>query len=167
MTLTLFELAAEYKSLEALIDSEELPDELIRDTVEGLVGSFQDKAVNVAKVVLHLEHVAQDIKEAAKAMALRAERVGKRAERLKAYLLYSMQLVDQKKLETSEMVIRRQNNPPTVVITDEAAIPREYWYQPPPPPLAISKKAVLKALQDGQRIEGAFQEQGEHLRIVL
>jgi hypothetical protein len=165
--MTLFELGAQYKSLEALLDSEDLPEEVIRDTVEGLTGEIEHKAVNVAKVVLHLKKQAENIMEVAEAMAARATRIQKRSESLKAYLLFVLQSIDMQKVDTAEMTIRRQVNPESVTVFNESTIPPEYWYQPPPPPKAIDKKKLKEALKDGALIEGAFCERGEHLRIIL
>ena len=147
--LTLFELANEFKSLEALADQEDLSEEFIRDTVEGLTGQIEDKAVAVAQVVLHLDSVAESIKSAAKAMALRAERVQRRADSLRHYLLLQLQIVDLKKIDTPELVIRRQTNPPSIQVTDESVLPPFYWRQPPIPPLVPDNTLIKEALEAG------------------
>ena len=96
-----------------------------------------------------------------------AERIQKRADSIRAYLLFHMQAITQKRIETPEVVIRRQNNPAAVVVTDEHAIPAQFWVQPEPPPLRIDKKAIKAAIDAGARVEGAYVEAGEHLRIEI
>lgn len=165
--ITLFEIGANYKALEKLLDSEEIPDEVIRDTVEAIEGELEEKAYNVAKMVLHLKSQAESIQAAADKMAARAARVQKRSESLKAYLLFVMQSVNKDRFENAEMVIRRQNNPESVMVVNESAIPGKFWRTPPPPPKVIDKQMLKEALKNGEEIDGAFIEQGEHLRIVL
>lgn len=168
MTLRLFEITAQFKALEALTDSEDLPPEVIADTLAALEGDFEVKAVAVAKFILSLDASAESINEAAKAMASRAARMTKRAESVRHYLLLQFQLFDWKrKIETPELVIARRNNPVAVQVTDETTIPDEFWIQPEPPPKRIDKKAVKAALQAGTEIAGAFLESGERISITL
>ena len=165
--LKLFEISAQLLQLEMLTDSDDLPAEVIADTLEALEGDFESKAVQVAKFVLSLQANAAAVADAAKAMKERAERIQKRADSIRAYLLFHMQAINQKRIETPELVIRRQNNPAAVVVTDEHAIPAQFWVQPEPPPLRIDKKAIKAAIDAGARVEGAYVEAGEHLRIEI
>lgn len=167
MSLKLFEITAQLREFEKISESEDIPAEVIRDTLEALSGDFETKAVNVAKFILELESRAYAIANAAKRQAERAKRIEKRADAIRAYLLWSLQCVDRKKIETEDLVIRRQENPVAVHITDEKLLPVNFWYQPPPPPPQIDKKALKEALQSGADVSGAFLEQGEHVRIIL
>lgn len=167
MSIALFEIVGQLKEFDALTESEDIPAEVIRDTLEGLEGSFEAKAVNVAKFILELESRADAIAEVAKIQADRARRIQKRADAVRAYLLFNFQALDKKRLECADLVIRRQNNPAAVQVTDEKQVPVNYWFTPPPPPPQLDKKAIKKALEDGAEIPGVFLEQGEHLRIVL
>ena len=165
--MRLFDLVSQYRSLEALADSEDLSDEFVRDTVEALEGEITDKCVAIGKFILDMQASAAAIKEASKAMVARSERLAKRADSLKHYMLLQLQLVDMRKIETAELTIRRQNNPPSVVIGDGVQVPSEFMYQPPPPPPQPDKKALKLALQAGREVPGVFLEQGEHVRISI
>jgi len=68
----LFEITSQFKALAALEDSDELPPEVIADTLEGLEGDFEAKTIAVAKFILSLEANAAAIEKAADAMALSA-----------------------------------------------------------------------------------------------
>ena len=72
--LALYEIVHQFKELEALTDSEELSPEFVADTLQGLIGNFEDKAVAVAKFILSLEANAEAIAEAADAMEKRCAR---------------------------------------------------------------------------------------------
>jgi len=163
----LFELASQYRELEALVDSDEVPAEVILDTLEGIKGEFEDKAVAVAQMVLTLKAQSEAVAAVAKAQAERAARIEKRMESLKHYLLLQLQVVGRERIETDELVIRRQNNPPSVYVTNEYAVPKEYWVQPPAPPPRIDKLAIKEAIEAGAEVEGCFLEKGEHVRITL
>jgi|SRR5882757_5481176 len=165
--MRLFEISAQYRALESLADSEELAPEFIADTLEGLEGDFEAKAIAVAKFILGLDAEAKAIAEAAAAMELRALRIGKRAESIRAYLLLQFMAMDWKKINTSEIVIARRNNPVAVQVSDERSIPEAFWIQPEPPPKRIDKKAVKAALQSGTDVPGCYLESGESIRITL
>jgi hypothetical protein len=165
--MRLFELVGQYRELMALEDSEEIPEEVIRDTLEGLSGEVEDKCVAIGKFILDMQASAAAIKEASKAMALRSERLAKRADSLKHYMLLQLQICDLKRIETPELTIRRQSSPPSVVISEGVEVPLEFMFQPLPPPPHPDKKALKEALQSGRVIEGVFIERGEHVRISI
>jgi len=166
-TLTLFHLSDQLRDFERLADSEDLPAEVIADTLEALTGSFEDKAVAVAKFVLSLEANAKAVAAVAKAQTERAARIEKRAASIKAYLLFHMQATQLRRIESPELTLRVHANPAAVVVTDEHAIPEQYWRQPDPPPKVIDKKAIKAAIDAGERVEGAYVNQREHLRISV
>ena len=164
-SLTLFELAAQFHELENLADSDDLPAAVIANTLEGIEGEFDDKAIAVAKFVLSLEANAAAVAEAAKAQAQRAARIQKRADALAAYVCFHMQALQRRKIESPEVRLSVRKNPPAVVITDEHAIPPQFWVQPEPPPKRLDKKAIKAAIDAGERVDGAFVDASERLDI--
>lgn len=164
----LFELAQEYRVLSELESSDDLPPEVIADTLEGLTGEFEDKLVAIAKFVLSLESSAEAIKAVAEAQALRGARLQKRAESIRQYMLLQCQFAGfNKKIETPEIVIRRQNNPKAISVFDEKLVPDEYWHQPPAPPKQLDKKAIKDAIEAGTAVEGCYLSQGERIDIKV
>lgn len=163
--LKLYEISNQFQALEQLTDSDDLPAEVIKDTLEALEGDFDSKAVQVAKFVLSLEANAAAIDGAAKAMGQRSARIAKRAENIRAYLQFHMQAFEKKRIETPDLVITRRTNPPAVVITDEHAVPERFWVEPPPPSKRLDKKAIKSAIDAGERVDGAYVEAAERLEI--
>ena len=163
----LFELAQEYRALLDLESSDDLPPEVIADTLEGLQGEFEDKAVAVAKFILSLEASVEAIKAVAEKQANRALRLQKRADSVRQYLLLQLMWVDRKKIETPEIVIRRQNNPKAVNVFNESLVPAKYWRQPPPPPKQLDKAEIKKAIEGGMKIEGCFLRSDERVAIEV
>jgi hypothetical protein len=168
--MKLYELTTQYRALEALEVSEDLPPDVIRDTLEGLTGELQDKATNVAMFIRNLESTADSIDEAAETMRKRGARLRERAQSLQQYLLLNMQACGITKIESPFFTLAVKKNPPTVIITDEESIPAEYMVTPdppPPPPKRPDKKAIAAALKAGQEVPGAYSERFERLEISL
>lgn len=168
--IKLYELTEQYRSLEILGASEDLPAEVIRDTLDALEGDVKAKSVNVGLFIRNLESTAEAIEEAAKAMKERADRAKKRAESLKDYLLFNMQACGITKIESEYFTLNVRNNPASVVIDDANQIPHEYLKQalpPPPPPPTIDKKKISDDLKEGVYIPGVHLEQKQRLEIRL
>jgi len=163
--LALYEIADQLRSLERLGESDDLPAEVIADTLEALEGDFTTKAVSVAKFVRSLEANADAIRASIAAQKARLERIEKRAESVRAYLQFWMQATERKRIEAPDLVIARRANPAAVVITDESAIPEGFWVQPPAPPKRLDKSAIKAALSAGGIVPGAQLEAGERLEI--
>lgn len=164
--VTLYQLSNQYQeALSVLTDSGDLPAEVVRDTLEGLTGELQDKAVNVAKFTLDLESGADAIEAAGKAMIERARRIRKRAESIRSYLLFNMQATGITKIECPEFVLAVRKNPEAVVIADGAVLPDEFMVTPEPPPARVDKKLLKDALKAGRVIDGAWLESGERLEV--
>ena len=163
----LFEITDQYRGLLHLEDSDDIPPEVIADTLEGLEGDFANKAEAVAKFILSLEATATSVEDAADKMNARAKRLTKRAESIRQYLLLQFQAIDKKKIETDELVISRRKNPPALYVTDDAKVPDVFWFQPPPPPKRIDKDAIKDAIKAGTEVTGCYLESGERLDIKL
>lgn len=84
--MKLYELADQYEKLLNDIESGNIPEEAIGDTVEGLVGEINDKVDNIACLVKSLEADAKAIKEEVASMQARAKAKIATADRLRNYL---------------------------------------------------------------------------------
>lgn len=165
MSAKLYELAAEYRYLESLEASDDLPAEVIRDTIEGMVGDLEAKCTNVAFFIKNQEAVAQSIEQAAAKMQARAGVLRKRAESLQAYLQLNMQSCGISKIESPYFTLQLKSNPPAVFIDHEGSIPDKYWVQPDTPPKRIDKAAIAAAIKAGEEVPGAHTSKGERLEI--
>ena len=161
----LYELVRYQHELEVLADSGDIPPEQIRDTLEALEGDIQDKAINVAAFTRNLEATAESVREAAKAMLARADRIEKRAESIRAYLLFNMQAAGISRVESPWFTLALRKNPPAVIVDDESQIPAEYFVQPPAPPPRLDKVSLKKAIQAGTEVPGAHLLQSERVEI--
>ncbi len=163
-TLRLYELSMEYlQALEALTELDDLPPEAIEDTLEGLSGAWEDKALNVARFVRNLEAEATAIDEAKKRMEVRARVTNNKAARLRQYLLSELEKTGLRP-KAADVALRVQKNPPAVILDDETRIPEAY--RRTQIVSTILKAELAAALKAGQAIAGAHLEQSQRLVIA-
>lgn len=163
--LHLYELTDQFKSLELLASSDDLPPEVIRDTIEGVEGQWKDKAVAVAAYILDAEAKADSIKAAAKAMQERATRLENRAASLRQYLMFNMLATGTSKVDHDLMTLKIVNNPQTVVVDDPALVPPELMEQKPAPPPTPDKRRIGWQFKAGIDVPGCHVEQGQRVEI--
>lgn len=163
--MKLYEIANNFRSLELLADEGDLPPDVVRDTLESLDGDLSEKCVGIGKFVLGLEAEAAAIDAASQAMAKRAERRRKRAESIRAYVLFQLQNANHTKVDCPEFTICVRDNPAAVEIDDPEVVPAEFLVQPEPPPPRISKDLIKTALKAGRAVAGCWLRQGQRLEI--
>ena len=154
-SLTLYQLADEFKATAEKLLEMDLPQEVIDDTLEGERLPIEQKSRNIAALILNIESAAEQKKKAADTMKKRAESDIKLAEKLRKYLLDNLQRCEINRIESPEFSISVKWNPGNVVIDDERQIPIEYMRQPDPPPASPDKAAIKAALKAGQEVPGA------------
>jgi hypothetical protein len=163
-TLTLYQIADDYlTALDALADREDLPPEAIADTLEGLAGTFQDKAVAVAAYLKTLEAEAAAIDAARKAMERRETALLSHATRLRDYLKGEMERTGLTRLDHPFFALRVQANPPAVVVEDEGMLPARFTETVTA--VKVLKAEIGKALKAGEAVFGAHLERTTRLVI--
>lgn len=165
--LKLYEITSQFRELDRLAESEDLPEDVLHDTLEGLVGTFNEKAVAVTMFIRNLDAYADMIDDAAAKMQQRAQAQRKRADSIRAYLLTQMQASGISKITCPEFTIALRNNPEAVKIMDGATIPAEYLVTPPAPPPRPDKTAIKAALKAGATIPGCYLEAGQRVEIKI
>jgi hypothetical protein len=165
--LSLYQLSGDYlQALDFLTDPElNLPIETVNDTLEGLLGELEDKAVNVAKFVRNIEATAEAIKAAEAEMKKRRKALENRVEWLKAYLKSSMEATGIQKIESPYFKLSIAKNPATLDLFDANAVPSEYKHIEIVTTEQIDRAAIKTALANGQVIQGARLLNGTRLVI--
>jgi hypothetical protein len=163
--LSLYKLSSNYmRALDALTDPEaDIPAEVVADTLEGLEGELQEKAVNVAKFMRNMEAMSQAIKEAEAQMARRRKAIEGRVKCLKDYLKENMEACGISKIESPWFRLAVQKNPAAVDVVDEAALPDEFKEQVVT--VKIDKAAIRDALKAGVDVPGAALVQGTRMVV--
>ena len=160
---SLYQLSDEYLvALDTLTQQDDIPPEAIADTLDGLAGEWEDKALNVARFIKNLEAEAAAINEAKKSMDAREKAASNKAMRLKDYLREQIDRTGLKP-KAADICIKTQKNPASVVIVDEFDLPedcieiRETRH--------IDKGALKSMLQAGIAMNGARLDQSTRLVI--
>lgn len=158
--MKLYELTENY--LRVLELAEEMEPELLRDTLESIQESIEDKAENTAKLIKSLEADVKAIKEEEKRLADRRKALEKKIENIKDYLREQLELAGIDKVKRPTITVSIQNNPPSVRVIDEKIIPSDFMIPVAP---KIDKKAILEKLKKGEEVPGVELAQGRSLRI--
>ena len=134
-----------------------------------LKGDFDTKAESVSLYIKELEAGTKLLGESIKNLQSRKKAMENKVERLKSYLLASMETVGENKIETDKVRISLRNNAPSVFIYDEKAFINQYKgnrddllkYSEP----TVNKTAIKEALKSGEDIAGATLESKKTITI--
>lgn len=164
--LTLYSLTDEAKAaldnMSALVESGDLPQEALTDTMEGLLGEVNDKANAVACYARNIDGNISALEAHKKEIDKRIKGLKAKQDWFKGYLLTNMQKLDITKIECPLFTITRKKNPHKVVIDNEDKIPAEF--KTTQEVVSIDKKGIKQALKDGP-VSWAHLEQGESVTI--
>ena len=161
----LYQLTAEYLEAQTALVEADFDEQTVADTLDGLSGDLQEKAVNVAMFIRNLEVTAEAIKQAEKDMTERRKTLERKTEALKLYLKANMTRCGLLKIESPYLVLTLKKNPPSVIVYDAGAIPKQFMINPPAPEPYPDKKAIAEWLKAGEKVDGAYLEQAERLEI--
>lgn len=130
------------------------------DTLTGIEEEFEVKAENVAAYIKGLKAETDALKAEETALNRRRKAKENQMERMKAYLLENMQLINRQKIDTPKAKLSIRNNAESVQFDDEndfitrcelAGADDFLRYKKP----EIDKTEVKAALKRGDLIEGA------------
>lgn len=162
--LTLYEVASEYRAMEARLRELDCDEQTIADTLEGESGDLIDKLCAVMAVALSMEAEAEQVQQYVLARAqARVSALNKRAERLRTYAKDAMKSCNVPRVEQPDMRFRLRDNPPSVVIEDEKKVPAVYWKSTTVE--ALDKKALADQLKRGQAVPGARIETKQRIEL--
>ena len=156
--LKLYEIAAAYRNALVAFDDEnmQLSPDVIRDTLDGLVGAFEDKAVAVAAYILNCEAEAEAVAAAEAKLRARRQSLEKRASWLRDYLKSHMEAVGITEIAAADRTfrVRIRQNPESVELDGSLPeLPPEYMREKIV--REPDKAAILAALKSGQQVPGA------------
>ena len=167
MGMNVFELADEYKQAERdlneMLALEQIDEQTITDTLDGLRGGLEEKFKNIALYMGNIKSSAQSIKEQEKLMSVRRKRLEDQHAKMNKYLKAKMEECEITRIECPYFVMSIQKNPASLKIDDEKDIPEDYKsYETV---CKIDKARAKSDLKDGIRVFGARLESGTRLVI--
>lgn len=160
MKVSLYDLTDAYLITEKLIE-EHTEAEFI-EAMKNIDEAFEEKAVNIAKMIRNYEYAAQALKQEEGKLKEKRQTAENAVKRLKNYLENSMIITDKRKFKKDIFSFWIQKNPTFLKIQDEKEIPEEYYRTE-----KILMKDVLKKdiLENGVMVDGVTLEQTESIRI--
>ena len=169
--LSLYHMAEDYleagRQLAAMAEAGEIDPKALADTLDGIRGVLETKAVNVASYAKHLDYQAQIIDLEMERLRRYRVTLERQADALRDYLHDQMVKAGITKIEAVDgappfrLSIRK--NPPRVVIDSEDMI--EWEYKRSRTFVEIDKQMIKDALRAGRSVPGAHMEQSERVEI--
>lgn len=166
MTMKLYQLADEYQQALEVLDDPELPEEVVRDTLEALQGGLVQKGQAVAAYALNLSAEIEALKAHEKRVAAKRKTLEGREEWLRGYLKSNMERcgINEIKAIDGTFTAKLGKGRPSVVIDNEKLLPDDSefvrWKR------EVDKTAIAAAIKNGQEVPGAHLETRPTLRIA-
>ena len=158
-TVTLYEMTSDLVELMEVEIDEEVKNEII----ENIKLQMETKAENIIAVIRNYETRIEGIKAEEKRLMEYRKSEEKKLERLKEYTTYCMELLGNKKLDTTLGRISLRKKPATLNIIDESLIPSQY--KEIIQTVKVDKAQIKKDLKEGN-IEGVeLVEGGNSLQV--
>jgi len=166
MNQPLYKIAQEYmQAYHNLYSDESLPEDAIRDTLSGIQGEIEDKAINIAALIKNMLADVKAMKDAELAINERRKRLENRASNLEKYLLVNLQGANiTNPIESPEHYIAIRKNPPSVQIDDGADIP-EFCMRVVPEKREPDKALIKEVINKGGEIKGVSLVQ--NIKLVI
>ena len=160
---TLYEITDEYKELLDLMQTAEVDDDVIQDTIEstGLKDDFRSKVDGYLYVIDDIEASNERIRNEEKRLASRRQMQEKNVRRMKDMLTDTMQLLDIQKERTDKYTVWVQNNPIKLSIQDDQFIPQEFYEEQQP---KLNRKKLTDYIKEGKEIKGVELTQSKGIR---
>jgi hypothetical protein len=139
------------------------------DTLEAIEMQIEDKVENIGKIIKSLSNEVEGHKAAEREIAARRRAKENCIERLKKYIIESMNAVNLKKVDRDDILVSVRATAASVKIDDEeafikwAAAERDDLLKYAAP--TINKTLLKKEIQDGEEYEGVRLEQGQTIII--
>ncbi len=162
---TLYDLTVERIALKNKLETLDLDQVTIEDTLEGESTEIQSKIENYGFIIREMESFADAIKAEEDRLSKRRKIAENRVEQIKQWLKSNMEACGIHKIEYPAFTIAVQNNPASVVVDMESAIPEGYMRIPEPPPMMPNKKLIAEALKAGLDVPGCHLSQSTRLVI--
>lgn len=142
-----------------LANNEDLPVEAIHDTLEAMEGDIKTKAASLAEWSLDMDGDIEKIDAAIERLTAKKKTIANRKASLIEYLRNNMEASGISKISCDLFTVTLVAGRDSVAISDESVIPDEFVNVQTV--ISPDKKAIAKALKDGQEVAGAFLHRGQ------
>lgn len=160
---TLYDLKGKYATLLAMAQENDLPDEMLADTLDSLKEAIKDKSEGYVQVIKQLQADTDTIDSEIKRLQERKRSYQGNVQRLKSTLVEAMHATDTPKIKSPLFTIWTQQSA-SVQIKDNnfKNLSPDYLVEQDPRP---DRKKIAKDLKAGKEVVGAELKYSESLRI--
>lgn len=158
----LYKLTNNYEIVLNMLYDEEVDEQMILDTLEGIEGEIEDKADGYAKIIKELEARRDARKAEAKRLTESAKVFENRVNTLKSNLFNAMKTTGKTKFATDLFSFNITKNGGKQPLTIDGEVPKEYTKTV----IENDTDKIRQALENGKKLPFAHLEpRGESLRI--
>ena len=161
MNGSIYDINKAFQSLVDMVADGELSQEDFQQALAELAETKVEKCGNAICYLNMLKHGIDDMKAEEKRIATMRKALESRAKNLESAFTYVLNNMGDKEVITKYGVMKLRKNPAFVVIDDITKIDSKYTRQKIQ--IDVDKIAIKKAIQSGEKVDGAHIEQGEKL----
>ena len=158
---SMYSMTHEFQILTEMLEDETAPQDEIGKALIALQSDIVTKAENGMAYMAKLEEVIAGAKAEKKRIDAFIKAMESRKKRIEGAYIYALKTLGTDAILTNKGEMKVRKNPPSVVIDDVAKIPTEF--QKEKIDVTIDKVALKKAIQNGEKVDGAHIEQNEKL----
>lgn len=159
---SLYDLGQNYEAVLNMIYDEDIDEQMILDTLEGIEGEIEDKADGYAKIIRELESKQEARKAEAKRLTDSAKVFENRVNNLKKNLFNTMKQTGKTKFSTNLFSFNIVTNGGKQSLTIDGDVPEEYTKTK----IENDTEKIRQALENGEDLPFAhLNPRGESLRI--
>lgn len=163
--MKLYEISNTYKSFLDAVESGDIPEEAVADTLEGIRGEFNEKADNIACMIKNLSADVDAMKNERDSLSDRIKSKQSKIDSLKHYLSESMKALELSKIETARNAISFRKSTSCFIADEEDFKQKHTDLCKKELVISIPKADIIKLLKDGQEISGAELRVSQNLQI--
>lgn len=163
--MKLYELTQNYKNLLDLLEDDNIPIELLEDSLNQINEDFTSKCESISKVIKSLYANIDAIRMEERRLQKRRKAIENNMNNLKDYLKTSMEALDKKSVKSNMFSLSIRKNTPSILIKNINDIPEEYVKEVIE--YDIDKKGILQEFKStGYLVEGVEIKESESLFII-
>jgi cell division septum initiation protein DivIVA len=168
--MNLYSLTNQYAELLAM--AEHYDEEAVKETLDSINDAIETKIENTVYVIRELENRIEAIKTEEKRLAEYKGSYNKTIDRLKKMIQENVEVIG-KPMKNSSSVklainspmlksVRVQDNPKSLKVIDPEKVPQSFKV---PQPDKVDSKAILKAINEGEKVGGVEVNQTRGVRF--
>ena len=160
----LFDLIGEYKELYEMLTDEDVDEQTVLDTLEGVQGEIEIKAAGLVAICNRLDMEIEACEQHKKAWDSRLQVRKNSRERIKRMMIAGLTAMNKTELGAGDVIIKMSNAGGVlpVIYDDSVTVPERFTKLT----IETDKEKVREALNKGEKLDFAhFGERGKTIRF--